>query len=96
MPQYRLKVWTGPVDVVQWGRKFRRAGLKVPIVGTEHLYVDVKEASSCAAAQHNMRAMLRRKYKKDWGFKYTTCKRRRSVRDQRRRGKRGDYAKRGV
>lgn len=76
MPTYRLKVWTGPLDVVSWGRKFRRAGLKVPTTGTEHLYVDVKSTEGCAGALHNMRASLMRKYKRDWGFRAASCSRR--------------------
>jgi hypothetical protein len=75
MATYRLKVWTGPVGVVEWGRKLRRAGLRVPTTGTEHVYVDVEASKQhgCAGATHNMRAALMRKYKKDWGFKPESC-----------------------
>ena len=75
MATYRLKVWTGPVSAVELGRKLRRAGLRVPTTGTEHLYVDVKadKQHGCAGAEHNMRAMLVRKYKKDFGLKASSC-----------------------
>lgn len=72
--KHRLKVWTGPTLVVELGRRLRRAGLKVPVTGTEHLYV-VVEGSDCSAAQHNMRAALYRKYRKDWGLRATECRR---------------------
>lgn len=82
MTTYRLKVWTGPTLATQLGRRMRRAGLRV-IVGTEHVYVDVK-GTGCKAAEHNMRATLHRKYKKDYGVRATSCKRRASVRSRRR------------
>jgi hypothetical protein len=75
MATYRLKVWVGPVNVVEWGRKLRRAGLRVPTTGTEHLYVDVnaEKQHGCAGAEHNMRAALMRKYKKDWRLRASSC-----------------------
>jgi hypothetical protein len=76
MRMYRLKVWTGPSAAIELGRRARRAGLKVPTTGTEHIYVDVKGAD-CAAAQHNMRATLMRKYKKDFGLRAVSCAARR-------------------
>ena len=76
MPTYRLKVWTGPTLAVELGRRARRAGLKVAVTGTEHIYVDVK-GSDCYAAEHNMRAQLYRKYRKDWGLRAQSCTRRR-------------------
>ena len=73
--RYRLKVWTGPSAVVEMGRKLRRAGLRVPSTGTEHLLVDVSAGAQngCAGAEHNMRAALMRKYKKDFGLRATSC-----------------------
>ena len=71
---YRLKVWTGPTLAVELGRRVRRAGMKV-ITGTEHILVDVK-GTDCAAAEHNMRAALFSKYRKDWGLKSRECRRR--------------------
>lgn len=75
MTKYRLKVWTGPSYAVETGRWVRRAGLKVPVTGTEHICVDV-EGTSCAAANHNMRAMLYRKYRTDRGLRASSCTRR--------------------
>lgn len=75
MATYRLKIWTGPTLAVELGRRLRRAGLKVPVTGTEHVYVDVKGVD-CAGAQYNMRAALQRKYKKDWGLRAQSCARR--------------------
>jgi hypothetical protein len=73
MPTYQLKVWTGPTLAVELGRRVRRAGLKVPITGTEHIYVNVK-GTSCAAANHNMRAALYSKYRMDWGLSSRECR----------------------
>jgi len=71
---YRLKVWTGPTLAVEMGRRLRRAGLKVPITGTEHVIVHVA-GTDCAGAIHNMRAALYRRYKKDWSLGYgATCR----------------------
>jgi hypothetical protein len=70
--RYRLRVWTGPSVVVELGRKFRKAGLRVPVVGTENLHVDVT-ASDCYGAEQVARAALRRKYKKDVGLDVRSC-----------------------
>jgi hypothetical protein len=83
MTTYRLKVWTGPTLVVELGRRMRRAGLHV-ITGTEHVYVDA-QGTGCDAAEHNMRAALYRKYKKDYGLRAVSCSRRPSVRARRRK-----------
>lgn len=72
---YRMRIWVGPVDVVDWGRKLRRAGLRVSNTGTEHVTVDVK-ASDCTDATIKMQDTLRRKYKKDFGLKPASCRRR--------------------
>jgi len=72
MATYRLRVWVGPVGVVEWGRKLRRAGLRVPTTGTEHLTVDVK-ATDCTDATIKMSDALRRKYKKDFGLRPASC-----------------------
>ena len=75
MATYRLRVWVGPVAVVEMGRKLRRAGLRVPTTGTEHLTVDVS-ARDCTDATIKMSDALRRKYKKDFGLRPASCKRR--------------------
>jgi len=72
MATYRLKVWTGPVGVVEIGRRVRGAGLKSYTTGTEHIYVDVK-GQSCDGAAWNMRAQLFRKYRKDFGLRAVSC-----------------------
>lgn len=77
MSTYRLRVWVGPVDVVEWGRKLKRAGLRVASTGTEHLTVDVK-ATDCTDATIKMSDALRRKYKRDFGLRPATCRRRES------------------
>jgi len=77
MPTYRLRYWTGPVDVVAFGRKLRRAGLRVPNTGTEHLTVEVK-ATDCTDATIKVSDTLKRKYKKDWGLRPASCSMRRS------------------
>jgi hypothetical protein len=75
MATYRLRVWVGPVSVVEMGRKLRRAGLRVPSTGTEHLTIDVK-ATDCTDATIKMRDALHRKYKKDFGLRPASCSRR--------------------
>jgi len=79
MALYRLKVWTGPVSVVEIGRRVRRAGFKSYTTGTEHIYVDVK-GQTCGGAEHNMRAQLFRKYGKDWGLRAASCQMRKKRR----------------
>ena len=73
MKTYRLKVWTGPSYAKEMGRWMRRAKLKVPVTGTEHVYVDIK-GTSCKGAEHNMRAMLYRKYRSDRGVRASSCR----------------------
>lgn len=68
MPVFRLKVHTGPVSVVEMGRKIRRAGLKVKTVGTEHVYVDVA-ATDCTDARIKMEDKLRQKYRSTFGLR---------------------------
>lgn len=72
MKTYRLKVWTGPSYVKEMGRMIKRAHLKVPVVGTEHVYVDVK-GTSCYGAAWNMQAMLYRKFRTDFGLRVSGC-----------------------
>lgn len=72
MTKFRLKVWTGPTLAKDLGRWIRRVGLPV-VTGTEHVYVTVK-GSTCAAAEHNMRAALFQKYRTDWQLRASECR----------------------
>ena len=66
--KYRCSIWTGPAYAVRLGRYIRRAGVRTPIIGTEHVYVDMKATSRDGAAW-NVTAMLYRKYKTDFGLR---------------------------
>lgn len=58
MNRYRMKLWTGPVDIKTTAKRIRRAGIKVSAVGTEHVYVEAK-AQTCAAALDKVNDKLR-------------------------------------
>jgi hypothetical protein len=80
MATYRLRVYTGPGRAaIDLGRKVRRAGLRVPTTGTEHIYVDIA-AADCIDAQIKMQDALRHKYKKDFGLRPSSCTRRKRSR----------------
>lgn len=38
---YRVKAWTGPVDVKHYAQRLRRSGFSNVVEGTEHVYGDI-------------------------------------------------------
>lgn len=68
MPTFKLKFFTGPTCVREIATGMTEAGIKVAIVGTEHVYVEA-EGSDELAARWNVLASLMQTHGKDYGLR---------------------------